>query len=130
MAIRFNIHHSSLCIINSHLAAHMDEVEKRNQVSTELNIYEGCKSADTSTCRQKRQYFVYQFSLHPSLLLSLPFSLPFPSLPLSLSPPLSLSLSRSLSLSPSLSLSLLLPPLSLSLPPFSLLSIGLSSDLQ
>ncbi|XP_019858595.1 PREDICTED: uncharacterized protein LOC109586818 [Amphimedon queenslandica] len=31
VAIRFNIYHSSVCIVNTHLAAHIDEVEKRNQ---------------------------------------------------------------------------------------------------
>ena len=33
VAIRFNVYHSSVCFVNSHLAAHMEEVDKRNQVS-------------------------------------------------------------------------------------------------
>ncbi len=28
--MHFNLYHSSLCFVNSHLCAHMEEVEKRN----------------------------------------------------------------------------------------------------
>ena len=34
MGIRFNLFHSSLCFINCHFAASMEEVEKRNNVSS------------------------------------------------------------------------------------------------
>jgi len=36
VAIRFNIHHSSMCFVNCHLAAHMEEVDKRNQVTIKM----------------------------------------------------------------------------------------------
>ena len=32
VAVHFNLHHSSMCIVNAHLPAQMEEVEKRNQV--------------------------------------------------------------------------------------------------
>ena len=38
VAIRFSIYHSSVCFVNCHLAAHMEEVDKRNQVSN-CNCY-------------------------------------------------------------------------------------------
>jgi len=28
--VHFNLYHSSLCFVNTHLSAHMEEVEKRN----------------------------------------------------------------------------------------------------
>ena len=31
VGVHFNLHHSSLCFVNSHFAAHTEEVEKRNQ---------------------------------------------------------------------------------------------------
>ena len=30
VGVHFNLYHSSLCFVNSHLSAHMEEVEKRN----------------------------------------------------------------------------------------------------
>ena len=36
VAVHFNLHHSSLCIVNAHLPAQMEEVEKRNQVRCPL----------------------------------------------------------------------------------------------
>ena len=32
VAVRFILNHSSYCFVNSHFAANIDEVEKRNQV--------------------------------------------------------------------------------------------------
>ncbi len=29
--MHFNLYHSSLCFINTHFSAHMEEVDKRNQ---------------------------------------------------------------------------------------------------
>ena len=30
VGVHFNLYHSSLCFVNSHLSAHMEEVDKRN----------------------------------------------------------------------------------------------------
>ena len=30
VGVHFNLYHSSLCFVNTHLSAHMEEVEKRN----------------------------------------------------------------------------------------------------
>ena len=35
VAVHFNLFHSSLCFVNAHLPAHMEEVDKRNQVRRE-----------------------------------------------------------------------------------------------
>ena len=44
VGIRFNVHHSSVCFINCHLAAHMEEVDKRNQVDKiiVMHVYPVC----------------------------------------------------------------------------------------
>ena len=39
VAIRFNIYHSSMCFVNCQLAPYMEDVIKRNQVSTCICIY-------------------------------------------------------------------------------------------
>lgn len=31
VGVHFNLYHTSLCFVNTHLSAHMEEVEKRNQ---------------------------------------------------------------------------------------------------
>ena len=37
--MRFNLFHSSFCFINSHFAASVEEVEKRNNVRTSFNFF-------------------------------------------------------------------------------------------
>ena len=36
MAVRFRLFNTSVCFVNSHLAAHQDEVDRRNQVRKEF----------------------------------------------------------------------------------------------
>ena len=35
--MHFNLYHTSLCFVNTHLSAHMEEVEKRNQVTMDIH---------------------------------------------------------------------------------------------
>ena len=38
VGIHFNVFHSSFCFVNTHFSAHMEEVEKRNGVSTQYAV--------------------------------------------------------------------------------------------
>ena len=37
MGVRFELYDTSLCFVNSHLAAHMEEVDRRNQDFRDIN---------------------------------------------------------------------------------------------